>query len=166
MNETREKIIKQLENRDMNKRDFYKSGVSRQARSYHLPILMKEGVIKSYKKDGINFYTLIKRYEQPRDIIKLIEKIPSEGAIKTFKRLCITRMLGHRYYAHLKDGTKFIVYDGLNKEYVEAQAEKYVKIFSAGLNPDKLKEKLALYLTHIEDTDWIWEDGQTEAWHV
>ncbi len=175
MNEKEEKIIKLLENKDMSVRDFTKSSVSRQMRSYYLPKLMKKRVIKSYKRDGVDFYTLVRLYKNPQDIIELIEAMQSkdksvrERSTEKFKSLCITRNLGQRKNARNLDGTKIEVheyYDDQDIEGVKAETEKYAKILSAGLNPNKLKEKLAYKLTYIEDLGETWDDDQTESWYV
>lgn len=163
----REKIIRLLHDKDMDARDFPKNGVTRQARSYHIPELIKEKLVRSYEKDGHVYYSLIKHYEQPQDIIKLIEKMKSnDQAVKTFESLCISRNLGHRGYVHTMDGSKFIVHDALDAEIVKNTSKKYAGILSAGLNPHELKERLAFTLTYIKDTGEIWKEGQSERWSI
>ncbi len=90
MNEKRKKILALLESKDMSRRELANNGISRQARAHHVPILIEEGLITSYKTGNELFYTLINHYDRPQDIFKLIEKMKqgNEAAKETFINLC------------------------------------------------------------------------------
>lgn len=92
MNEKREKIIALLHNEDRCGKELTHNGISRQARSYHLPILMKEGLITKYEKGKDVYYTLVKKYDTPLEILKLVENMKcNEGSAKSFIQLCKER---------------------------------------------------------------------------
>ncbi|MFA4956366.1 MAG: hypothetical protein WC556_05255 [Candidatus Methanoperedens sp.] len=163
-NRNKEKIIGLIKQKDISLADL-KENATRQACFYHLPSLIEKKIIRPYikgtgLKDDNIFYTFINDYEQPQDVLKLINTMcdtniaVSSQAIPAFINLYLDRaketfviekklaieMQEKRIPELLESETILNVYNSSSIDYDPFTYE--LRVDKEGLSFEEFKEKV------------------------